>query len=98
MDVVTAFLNGELDETFYMGPPEGSGIPGSKVLRFDKTLHGLKQSPCCFNKSLDKFLQERGFNATNGHLCLYHQSTNGNIILTPLHVDDQLIASNSRPH
>lgn len=31
MDIVTAFLNRDLKETIYMGPPEGSGIPGSKL-------------------------------------------------------------------
>jgi hypothetical protein len=58
----------------------------------------MKQSPRCFNKSLDKWLQDQGFKAANGDPCLYHQSINGNIILISLHVDDQLIASNNRPH
>lgn len=98
VDIVAAFLNGDLEETIYMEPPEGSGIPNSKVLCLNKALYGLKQSPRCFNKSLDKWLQEQGFKAANGDPCLYHRSINGNIILISLHVDDQLIASNNRPH
>jgi hypothetical protein len=75
---VAAFLNGDLEETIYMEPPEGSGIPDSKVLRLNKALYCLKQSPQCFNKSLVKWLQEQGFKAANGDPCLYHQSINGN--------------------
>lgn len=98
VDIVTAFLNGDLEETNYVGPPEGSGIPGSKAVRSNKALYGLKQLPCCSNKSLDKWLQEEGSGATHDEPPLYHQSINGNIIHILLHVDDQLIASNSRPH
>jgi transposase InsO family protein len=32
VDIVAAFLNGDLGGTIYMEPPEGSGIPNSKVL------------------------------------------------------------------
>ena len=98
VDIVAAFLNGDLEETIYMEPPEGSDIPNHKVLRLNKALYGLKQSPRCFNKSLDKWLQDQGFKATNGDPCLYHRSINNNTILISLHVDDQLIASNNRPH
>jgi hypothetical protein len=31
VDIVTGFLNGDLEETIYMEPPEGSGIPLNKV-------------------------------------------------------------------
>jgi hypothetical protein len=97
VDIVAAFLNGDLEETIYMEPPEGSGISNDKVLRLNKALYGLKQSPRCFNKSLDKWLQEQGFKATNGDPCLYHRSIDHHTILISLHVDDQLIASNNRP-
>ena len=98
VDIVAAFLNGDLEETIYMEPPEGSGIPISKVLRLNKALYGLKQSPRCFNKSLDKWLHEQGFESTNGDSCLYYRSIDNNKVLISLHVDDQLIASNNRSH
>jgi hypothetical protein len=53
IDIKAAFLNGDLEETIYMTPPEGSRIPATKVLRLRKTLYGLKQSPRCFNIALD---------------------------------------------
>jgi hypothetical protein len=98
VNIVAAFLNGDLEETIYMEPPGGSDIPISKVLRLNKALYGLKQSPRCFNKSLDKWLHEQGFESTNGDSCLYYRSIDNNKVLISLHVDDQLIASNNWSH
>ena len=41
VDIVSAFLNGELEETIYAHPPELSGIPNNKVLLLKKSLYGL---------------------------------------------------------
>ncbi len=45
MDVVTAFLNGDLDENIYMEIPEGLKSPGNEgmVCKLLKSLYGLKQ-------------------------------------------------------
>jgi hypothetical protein len=60
VDITAAFLNGDLDETIYLAPPEGSDIPADKVLLLRKSLYGLKQSPRCFNKAFDKWLNSQG--------------------------------------
>ena len=46
MDVKTAFLNGELDES-YMEQPEGFVLPRNekKVCKLVKSLYSLKQAP-----------------------------------------------------
>jgi hypothetical protein len=46
MDVMTAFLYGELDEEIYMEQTDGYKIPGqeNKVCRLIKSLYGLKKS------------------------------------------------------
>ena len=51
MDVVTAFLNGKLDEEIYMQQPEGYQISGKEnlVCRLKKSLYGLKQALRCWN-------------------------------------------------
>ena len=44
MDVKTAFLNGDLDETIYMAQPEGFAIKGKEHMgcRLKKSIYGLK--------------------------------------------------------
>lgn len=53
MDVVTAFLNGHLEEEIYMEQPEGYIKPGQEhlVCKLKKSIYGLKQSPCCWSKA-----------------------------------------------
>ena len=79
VDIVAAFLNGDLDETIYMDPPEGSDIPQGNVIRLLKSLYGLKQSPRCFNKRFDTWLQQQGFHPMKADPCFYlrkHQRHN----------------------
>ena len=46
MDVKTAFLNGDIDETIYMVQPENfvSGEPKNMVFKLTKSIYGLKQA------------------------------------------------------
>ena len=47
MDVETAFLNADLDETEYIWPPDGVPIErGCDVYQLKKALYGLKQAAC----------------------------------------------------
>ncbi|TYJ51794.1 hypothetical protein B9479_007610 [Cryptococcus floricola] len=96
VDLKAAFLNGDLEENIYMDPPEGSDIPTGNVLRLRKSLYGLKQSPRCFNQAFDKWLRSQGFTSSRADSCLYFRRRNGAWLLLSVHVDDQLIASNSR--
>ncbi len=58
MDVVTAFLNGDLDEEIYMAVPEGlkTNATWNKVCKLLKSLYGLKQSPRQWYFKMDEFL------------------------------------------
>ena len=49
MDVVSAFLNGELKEEIYMRQPPGYELKGKEelVCKLRKSIYGLKQSPHC---------------------------------------------------
>lgn len=96
VDVTAAFLNGDLEETIYMSPPEGSNIPSHKVLHLRKSLYGLRQSPRCFNKTFDEWMRQDGFVPTSADPCLYVRKTEKAVIFVSVHVDDQLVASNSR--
>ena len=96
VDITAAFLNGDLEETIYLNPPEVSNIGQDKVLLLRKSLYGLKQSPRCFNKRLDKWLQSQGLVPTSADPCVYTQRHNGHFLMLSVHVDDQLIACNNR--
>jgi Reverse transcriptase (RNA-dependent DNA polymerase) len=57
MDVVTAFLNGDLNEEIFMEQPEGSGAEdSSQVCKLAKSLYGLKQAPRQWHAKIDGFL------------------------------------------
>jgi hypothetical protein len=98
VDIIAAFLNGDLEETIYMSPPEGSDISSNKVLLLRKTLYGLKQSPRCFNIALDTWLQGEGLKPLRADSCVYIKRDGDNILMLTVHVDDQLIACNNRSY
>ena len=47
LDVKSAFLNGELAETFFVRQPPGFAVKGAehRVLRLGKALYVLRQAP-----------------------------------------------------
>ena len=63
MDVVTAFLNGTLEDEIFMQQPDGYVKEGSEhlVCKLKKSLYGLKQSPRCWNKAFTDFMKSSGF-------------------------------------
>ena len=94
--ITAAFLNGDLEEDIYLNPPEGSEIALNKVLKLQKSLYGLKQSPRCFNKRLDKWLESQGLAPIAADPCVYVRRQNGHFLMLSVHVDDQLIACDQR--
>jgi hypothetical protein len=95
VDIKAAFLNGDLAETIYLSPPEGSAIPADKVLHLRKSLYSLKQSPRCFNKAFDKWLKSQGLTPSKADPCLYSRRQGNDFLMLSVHVDDQLIACNN---
>jgi hypothetical protein len=95
LDVVTAFLNGNIDEIIYMEPPEGFILSdnANKKCLLMKGLYGLKQANRQWHSKMDTFLcDELGFYRTAADCCLYVRRKRGNISLIALYVDDLLIA------
>jgi hypothetical protein len=70
LDIPTAFLNGELNTEVYIKPPEGLNIKGSKVLKLNKALYGLKEAPICWNKQFNKFMKKLNFKKSQHDFCL----------------------------
>jgi hypothetical protein len=91
MDVVTAFLAGELEEEIYMEQPEGFEV-GSKedfVCRLRKSIYGLKQAPRVWNQRIRRFLKSIGFEQTYSDPCVYINKMTE--IILAMWVDDLII-------
>ena len=98
MDVSTAFLHGELTEEVYMKQPEGFIEQGKELLvcQLKRSIYGLKQSPRCWNHSLDSRLKEMKFKQTSGDPCLYvHLNSEGEMFLVAVYVDDIVLGGRS---
>ena len=93
-DVTTAFLNGTLDEEVYMQQPQGFTCQGKEelVCKLKKSIYGLKQSPRCWNSTLDAYLKKLGFVQTASDPCIYYQKTDKDIVYIGVYVDDIILA------
>ena len=99
MDVVTAFLNGDLDEEVYMSVPEGlrSDSTINKVCKLQKSLYGFKQAPRQWYAKIHEYLiSHLKFKCSIDDPCLYVRETNSSITIIVLYVDDLLILGNSK--
>ena len=70
MDVVTAFLNGDIQEEIYIHPPEGYATPG-KALKLLKALYGLKQAPRQWYRKLRQWLLDNGWKVSAYDECVF---------------------------
>ncbi|PSS05348.1 hypothetical protein PHLCEN_2v3935 [Hermanssonia centrifuga] len=95
VDVVGAYLQGDLDEEIYMKLPEGIKEPGKEgwCWRLKKALYGLKQSGRQWKKKLDEAMAKLGFEKGQADECLYVLKEDRHIILMVLvYVDDMAVA------
>ena len=105
VDVSTAFLNGEIDVEIYMKIPDGLSVEGGPgpgedpkrwVVQLLKGLYGIKQGPRIWALKLHSVLTGIGFERTDCDHLVYVYRRDGILIMLPIHVDDLLLASNSR--
>ena len=95
MDVVTAFLNGDLREIVYMEQPQGfeQGDRAKVVCRLKKSLYGLKQAPRQWYAKIDDFfVNYLGMSRNAADDCVYVRRQGGQLLIIALYVDDLLIA------
>ena len=93
LDVRSAYLYGKLDEEIYMEQPEGFAAPRSqrKVLRLWRALYGLKQAGLAWWRTLDKSLQELGFERLKSEAGIFIYMKKGtNIVIGIIYIDDTL--------
>ena len=98
MDVKTAFLNGDIDETIYMVQPENfvSGDPKRLVCKLRKSIYGLKQASRRWYYKFHQVVISFGFEVNAVEDCVYHRFSGSRFIFLVLYVDDILLASNCK--
>ena len=90
MDVITAFLNGDLNEDIYMEQPPGYVQKGKEklVCKLKKSLYGLKQSPRCWNEKLTQHVKSLGFEESGADSCIFTRRKNQKVEIIAIYVDD----------
>jgi hypothetical protein len=105
VDISTAFLNGDIDAEVYMKVPEGLEVEGDPrpgedpkrwVVRLLKGLYGIKQGPRIWALKLHSVLTSIGFERIDCDYSVYVYRRGDVRIMMPIHVDDLLLASNSK--
>jgi len=98
MDVKTAFLNGDLNETIFMAQPEGFAIKGKEHMgcKLKKSIYGLKQASRQWNLKFDEVIKKFGFKENDVDSCIYVKVKGGKLVILVLYVDDILLACNDK--
>lgn len=97
VDVKTAFLHGELDETIYMKQPPGYATDDRReVCKLNKSIYGLKQSARTWNQAIHAVLIESGCQQSQVDHCLYSKTIDGGKCYIITYVDDVIIASSNQ--
>ena len=97
MDVVSAFLNGTLEEEVYMDQPSHYVQEGKEnmVCKLNKSLYGLKQSPRCWNMVFTSYMEEAGFIQSSADPCVFVQAEEKDLTIIAVYVDDLIIVTTS---
>ena len=92
MEVLTAFLNGHLEEEIYMEQPEGYIKPEQEhlVCKLKKSIYGLKQSSRCWSKAFTGFMTEIGFKQSTLDPCVFMR-TRHELEILAVYVDDLIL-------
>lgn len=87
LDIKTAFLYGNIDSEIYLCPPPGH--PEIGIVKLNKTIYGLKQSPRIWMETLTYTLNTLGFKPLISDSCVFkHVSTQFYVLVF---VDDIII-------
>jgi hypothetical protein len=95
LDVVTAFLEADIEEEIYMRQPEGfrhtDNNGEERVCMLKKSLYGLKQAPRNLNKTVKAWLEEYGFTQSKVDSGIYVFIKEGELYVLAMYMDDNII-------
>ena len=89
MDVVSAYLLGELEEDAFLKPPKGLEVPDGKVLKLKRGMPGLKQSGRVWNKTITAFFEKFGLYSIPADQSVFVNEDRS--LIVALYVDDLVI-------
>ena len=102
VDVETAFLNAPLSEDIYVKVPEGYdkytnlSTKTNEVLKLNRALYGLVQSPRAWLKHFVSILKKCGMTVCQSEPCVMYKREGVNLVLmVVIYVDDCIIAGRS---
>ena len=97
VDVVTAFLYGDLDELIFMTIPEGldkyqgANFEMDDCVVLEKSIYGLVQAARQFHRKLiDKMTKDMGFSKCLGDECLLFKESAEGVVIVCIYIDDTL--------
>lgn len=95
MDVISAYVQGELTDEVYMEQPEMYVQHGeeSKICKLLKLLYVLKQSGRQWYKKLDGYITNNGGVRTVANPCIYVFGKDDERVIVIIYVDDLILAS-----
>jgi hypothetical protein len=91
IDVKGTYLNGTLQEEVYMHQPDGYGDGTDHICCLIKTLYGLKQASCKWNREFDKCLKMLCFHPLVSDPCTYMRETQGDLEILTVWVNNILL-------
>ena len=96
MDVKTAFLNRNLEESIYMAQLEGFIEQDHKqrVCKLKRSIYELKQASRSLNIKFDTVIKSYGFKQNVDEPCIYKRIVNSIVAFLVLYVDDILLIGN----
>jgi len=96
IDVKTAFLNDNIDETIYIVQPKSFvlGDPKNMVCKLTKSIYRLKRASCQWYLKFHQVILSFGFEMNLVDDCVYHKFSESKYIFLVLYVDDRLLAAN----
>jgi hypothetical protein len=98
MDVKTIFLNGDIEEEFYIEKLEKFMIHNKKyhMCRLKKAMYGLKQAPRAWYEKMDGFLMSLGFSKSVADPNLYYHIVGNECLISFLYVCDLFFTGSKR--
>jgi hypothetical protein len=90
VDVVCAFLNGDLEEDIFLRLPEGANS-NSKIVKLKKSIYGLKQSSRNWFLKFRGTILEYGFEQSSADPCMFTKQEGDDLLTILIYVDDGLI-------